>query len=291
MNTDNWISAWSSKIGSSHIFEGLPCQDCSRVEYIENTDFIIAAISDGAGSCENSHIGSSFLVDRVIEKMSITIKLKNWLKNGALELTQEKWREESFLIFKEMKDELKLKAIEINLEFKSLSATLIVAISNGKFIACANIGDGRAAYRNDESEWLPMIVPTKGEEANQTLFVTSEMWDENIQSDYFGSFFYNKPTTAFALLSDGCERASFEILKYNNEEDRYFDPNTPFKPFFEPNYLNLIKLKEANFEQARINELWGYFLEKGNQKLINETDDKSMILSVFISDQRNEPEG
>ena len=190
MNTEKWISAWSSKIGSSHILEGLPCQDSSKVQYIENTDFIIAAISDGAGSCVNSHIGSSFLVDRAIKKLTSLLKLKNWIENEVLELTPEKWREELFDLFKELKEELNSKATESELEFKSLSATLIIAISNGKFIACANIWDGRAAFRNEESEWLPMVIPTKGEEANQTLFITSDLWDQDVASDYFGTFFY-----------------------------------------------------------------------------------------------------
>ena len=187
-----------------------------------------------------------------------------------------------------LKEELKTKANELEYDFKSLSATLIIAVSNGKFIACANVGDGRAAFRNIESEWLPMVIPTKGEEANQTLFITSDLWDINNESEYFGSFYYSNPITAFTLLSDGCERASFEILKYIEEEDKYYDPNSPFKPFFEPNYSNLLRLKEANVDQNRINELWGDFIEKGNPKLISETDDKSMILSVFSIGQFDE---
>lgn len=290
MISEKWISAWGSIIGSLHIPEGLPCQDSSKVAYIEDSDFIIAAVSDGAGSCENSHTGSSFLTDRVIEKTVTMFRLNNWFDNKNPELSGEKWREESFLLFKELKEELREKATETGLDFKSLSATLILAVSNGNFIACANIGDGRAAFRNEEAEWLPMLIPTKGEEANQTLFITSDMWDENNQSEYFGSFFYKKPITGFALLSDGCERASFEILKYNEEDDKYFDPNRPYKPFFEPNYLNLLKLKKANIEQNRINELWCDFLEKGNQKLLNETDDKTMILSAFLTSQTNETE-
>ena len=86
------------------------------------------------------------------------------------------------------------------------------------------------------------------------------------------------------------DNEDYEILKYNEEEDKFFDPNKPYKPFFEPNYLNLLKLKRANFEQNQINELWGAFLEKGNQKLINETDDKSMILSVYLISLMNEAE-
>lgn len=290
MDNDIWISAWCSKIGSTHIIEGLPCQDSSKVLYLENTDFVIAAISDGAGSCVNSHIGSSILVDRAVEKVASILKMKNWIESEFFELTPQKWREESFILFKELKEELKTKAIESEIDFKSLSATLIVAISNGKFIACANIGDGRAALRTVDSEWLPMVVPTKGEEANQTLFITSDLWEENFHSEYFGTFYYENPITAFTILSDGCERASFEILKYNEEENKYFDPNKPYKPFFEPNYHNLLKLKKANFDQKRINDLWENFLEKGNQKLLNETDDKSMILSVNLISNINEAE-
>jgi hypothetical protein len=41
----------------------------------------------------------------------------------------------------------------------------------------------------------------------------------------------------------------------------------------------------------KINELWGAFIEKGNPKLISETDDKSLILSVFFADQTDEAKG
>jgi hypothetical protein len=203
-------------------------------------------------------------------------------------LDPQTWREEAFRIYTELKQELKLKSEEINVDFKSLSATLIIAISNGNFIACANVGDGRGAIRDSNGNWLPLLTPTKGEEANQTLFITSEMWDNGIQSEFFGSFVLNSPITALSILSDGCERASFEILKYNEEENKYFDPNRPFKPFFEPNYLNLIAMKKANLEQEKINVLWHSFVEKGTPALISETDDKSIILSVFITDNSDE---
>lgn len=280
---EKWLSVWCSKIGSSHIVEGSPCQDSSKVEYLSGTDFVIAAISDGAGSCVNSQIGSTFLVDASIEKLASLIKLGRLFQDNAFELNQRKWKEESFKVFKELKQDLQYIAIEKNLEYKSLSATLIVVISNGSYIACANVGDGRAAFRNRDGEWMAMLNPTKGEEANQTLFITSELWDSDFDSEHFGTFFYSEPITSFALLSDGCERASFEILKYNEIEGKYFDPNIPFKPFFEPNYLNLVKLRVANLDQIAMNQLWSEFLDKGTIKLENETDDKSMILSVFFN--------
>jgi hypothetical protein len=287
MLSSSWISAWCSVLGSSHILENLPCQDNTKVEYLIDTDFVIAAVSDGAGSCENSQIGSKFLVDNSIIKLSEYIKLKIFGTN-ELELKNEDWRKDAFGIFQELKNDLKEKAVELDIDFKSLSATLIVAFSNGKSIYCANVGDGRAGFRDKQGEWLPMLIPTKGEEANQTLFVTSEMWDNDSSSEYFGTFVLEDQITAFTLLSDGCERASFEILKFNESEDKYYDPNLPFKPFFEPNYQNLIKLNTAGYSQEQINGLWEKFIQSGNQKLINETDDKSMILSVYLNSQIDE---
>lgn len=280
MTSNRWISAWSSKIGAYHINEGLPCQDNSIVKVIEDSDFVVAAVSDGAGSCENSHIGSGFLIDNVIDKLITASINKDWIKSPST-INPESWREEVFNIFQDLKNGLRIKADEYSVVFSSLSATLIVAISNGEFIACANVGDGRATYRNSQGEWNAILTPTKGEEANQTLFITSDLWDTSIDSEFFGSTFFQDSISAFSLLTDGCERASFEILQYSEEEEKYYDPNKPYKPFFEPNYLALLELSKTTLSQDAINELWEKFLDNGTPKLSSETDDKTMVLSVY----------
>jgi serine/threonine protein phosphatase PrpC len=185
MKTNGWISAWCSKIGSSHIEKGLPCQDFSQVKYIRGANFAIAAVSDGAGSCENSDTGSRFLVVNAIRKISVRLVRNRFYADGNPGLDETLWRELAFGIFTELKAELGAMAEKEHLDFRSLSATLILAISDGSFVACANVGDGRAAFRNRESEWFPMLVPTKGEEANQTLFITSDLWDCGRDSEYF----------------------------------------------------------------------------------------------------------
>lgn len=281
MKPSKWISAWASVIGSSHIAEELPCQDNCRVEYFWGTEFVVAALSDGAGSCSHSDIGSKVLIDGAIERLTSLIKLRGW--DVEPKLTKEIWRLESQNIFKELRDVLLQKADELAVDFKSLSATLMTVISNGDFIACANIGDGRGAYRDNDSKWHPIIVPTKGEEANQTLFVTSDLWIQDNEA-FFCSYFQETEVTAFTILSDGCERASFEILKYDEESSMYFDPNKPYEPFFEPNLNTLIRLNNMGKAQDEVNELWRSFLQNGNAKLIAETDDKSMVLSVKIPD-------
>jgi len=279
METTNWITASASVIGSSHVAEGLPCQDSHKVELVVGTNFIIAAVSDGAGSCQNSQIGSKFQVEKSVEKLASILKLKGWFESDFNYSNLEDWKSISLNIFKEVKKELIELSVESNIEFKSLSATLIVSVTNGDFIACANVGDGRAAFRNENGDWVAMMIPTKGEEANQTIFLTSELWEDSA-SLYFGNSIFHEKVTAFSLMSDGCERSSFEILKYIENEDRYYDPNKPFKPFFEPIYSNLIKMHQSGLSSEKINNLWETFLTNGTDKLSSETDDKTMILSV-----------
>src|SRR4051812_1559152 len=99
MDSKNWISAWCSLTGSSHISESLPCQDDSKVEYITDTNIIIAAVSDGAGSCANSKIGSNFLVDNVIEKIASFLKVNDLLIDTHKKLTSDMWKSESLQVF------------------------------------------------------------------------------------------------------------------------------------------------------------------------------------------------
>lgn len=276
MNNHDWISAWTSTIGLSHISENLPCQDSSRISKIPNTDFIVAAVADGAGSCSHSDIGSSFVVETAINKFTNLC-----LHLNSKHIDYNVWRIDAFAIFKEIKTELQLKAYDLSIDFTSLSSTLIVAVSDGNFIACANVGDGRACYRDLQANWHPLMTPTKGEEANQTLFLTSRNWDDQLNSEYFGSFIHCESISAFSLMTDGCERAAFEISKYDEETETYYDPNKPYKPFFEHNYNVLIQLHRAGKDQNSINMLWNNFIKSGNEKLSKETDDKTMSLSVI----------
>ena len=86
---------------------------------------------------------------------------------------------------------------------------------------------------------------------------------------------------AFCLLSDGCEKASFECNLYDKDKEIYFDPNIPFKEFFHKNVnVHLPNMHKEGKTQEQINELWHNFLMSGNPKLKVELDDKTMILAV-----------
>lgn len=272
-----WINLQCSTIGKSHLSNEEECQDYSEVREFDD-NMIVSVISDGAGSYSNSSIGSKFVVSNAIrffqEELHFDLTIHNVNPSEAW------WRDLSYKIFLKLRSELEEFAIKNSYEFNSLSSTLIVVVSNGKFTACANVGDGRAACRNQYGEWVAILKPTRGEQANQTIFITSEHWLQD--TEYFGTEFISEPITACALLSDGCERASFEVSIYDTESERYYDPNKPFVPFFEPLFHQVLMLSKSGASITNMNDKWREFLISGNKILENENDDKSMILSVFI---------
>jgi len=84
-------------------------------------------------------------------------------------------------------------------------------------------------------------------------------------------------------MSDGCESHAFECSKIDDISGKWSDPNKPYPKFFTPLLNTLIKMKIENSPEADIKAKWKKFLMSGTQGLKNESDDKTMILAVFIN--------
>jgi hypothetical protein len=276
----NWTFAFASVIGNSHISEEIPCQDNCKVE--EFNGFTIAVVSDGAGSYKHSQTGSKFVAEfSIIYFRELVIK-KKWHKNVEFPDNTE-WHTHAKKILYKIRKDLENLSIEKEVEFKSLSCTIIVTIILKNGILVTHIGDGRAGYNNFNNEWLPTITPFHGELANQTVFITSDIWAEEIIDSYIESRAIKDNIKAICLLSDGCEKASFECNLFDKESNSYYDPNRPFPPFFDPNVQILEELKKQDKSQEEINILWESFLTNGNEKLKIESDDKTLILGVNLN--------
>jgi len=280
MSSSDWAIAYSSVLGNSHIQENLPCQDACLVEF-EN-GYGIAVVSDGAGTCPNSHIGSKLACTFAHYHFRQLIAKHKLFENRQMPLKQE-WDDIAFEAFFNVKSDLANFSIQENINFKSLSCTLICTIFSPYGLLVAHIGDGRGGYLKD-NKWHSMFTPFRGEFANETVFVTSEIWEVGLVEKYIPTHIIEYPVDAFCLLSDGCEKASFEVNLYDKENEVYFDPNLPFPNFFNPNVEALKKLKKEGKTQDEINELWSNFLTNGNDKFILETDDKTMILAIRTSE-------
>jgi hypothetical protein len=278
MQKQKWIFAYASAIGNSHITEKIPCQDFCSVENYNN--FSIAIVCDGAGSCSNSQIGSKNVTEFCQFHFGNLIKKHKW--NLSKLPTQKYWHSEAKKTLRTIKEDLVNFSINDNLDFKSLSCTVIVTIVLKHGLLVTHIGDGRAGYCNMKDEWFPTITPFHGELANQTVFITSDIWNEKDIDNYIESKVIKEQVKAFCLLSDGCEKASFECNLFDQVKETYYDPNKPYSLFFNPNVKILPELHNQNKTQEEINTLWETFLTKGNEKLKIEPDDKTLILGVRV---------
>jgi len=285
MKQTDWIYAYASIIGSGHLINNTNCQDYCEVHDFDN--YIIAVVSDGAGSCEHSEKGSRLVASVSVPHFYNAVKENGWNENKELP-NEDEWQHIAIKTLRRIREDLYNYSIAQQLEFKSLSCTVIVVIAFKHGLLVTHIGDGRAGYCNVNLLWKSMIKPFHGELANQTVFITSDIWYEEVVDTYIESNVVKEDVRAFCLLSDGCEKASFECNLYDKEKQAYFDPNRPFSLFFNPNVTALQQLSEQKQSQEEINLLWEKFLTAGTEKLKLESDDKTLILAIKADNKISE---
>jgi hypothetical protein len=275
---DQCLVIGESVIGKSHIDSGIPCQDSNFSQKI-NDFWGIAIVADGAGSAKNSHDGSKFVVHKAAQIFTEAMKKTDWYKNNQLPEEAE-WHQFSKEQLWRVKQLLNKYADWRKVRIKSLACTVIIVIYSPLGILITHIGDGRAAYCDSKHVWKAMMIPYKGEEANSTVFITSDIWNDNI-NHFIESRIINEKLIAFALMSDGCEKATFECSKFNPATNQWSDPNNPYPKFFQPVLKTLINMEQNQIPAHEIQAKWKKFLELGNTTLKNEPDDKTMILGIY----------
>jgi hypothetical protein len=272
-----WLFAFASALGNGHKEEGLPCQDACDV--LQEEGYTVAVVCDGAGSCAHSDEGAKRVTELAIARFAKDVENTAWHKKEQLPTLKE-WREIASASLELISKDLRELAEEKQYEYKSLSCTVIVCIVLPKGLLFAHIGDGRAGYLCDEG-WRAGITPFHAEEANATVFITSNIWAHT--SEYIGcEVIVRDDISAVCLMSDGCEKAAYECNLYDEVEKKYYDPNRPFAPFFAPNLPMFAQIHSAETPQEEINALWEQFLHTGSNALKIESDDKTMVLGVKI---------
>lgn len=275
----DWIIAKGSSIGGRHIEENLPCQDANNVFYDLESNYGIAIVSDGAGSARHSDLGSEIITDYGLQLLKERLFVISF--NELIEMTKVDINDFFIDFYRTLYKRFEDYSIEANLPIKSLAATSIVLIFNDCGLICSHIGDGRAGFQDLEDNWHPVLEPFRGEEANQTIFITSDIW--NNPSEFIRTTVVKQPIQSFTLMSDGCESATFELNRFNDETQIYEKINNPYPKFFNPNVEVLRELCKSGKTSNEIDELWVTFLHKGNSKFESEIDDKTLILGTLVN--------
>ncbi len=275
---NSWVIAKGSSIGGRHIEDNLPCQDSNALFYNLELDYGIAIVSDGAGSASQSHIGSQYIVDKGIsllnEKFS-EISFKYLIQKDQIEI-------DNFFIefYISLYKSFEKYSLENDFSIKTLAATSVVVVFSKSGLICSHIGDGRAGYQDSENNWHSVLEPFRGEEANQTIFLTSDIWEK--PNEFIRTTKINNCIQSFTLMSDGCESATFELNRFNDKTQCYERLNNPYPKFFDPNVKTLRELAICGKSSEEIDELWLKFLHDGNFKFASEIDDKTLILGTLI---------
>ena len=277
---NNWLEIGTSVIGNSHIASGIPCQD-AHYSCAINDNWRIAIVSDGAGSHENSHLGSQFVVKDAVDVFSKLLHGEKWLENITLPSPSE-WRDQAITGLSFMYDNLKNHAKALNVDFKSVSCTIILAIYSKNGILTAHIGDGRAALMTREGLWKSAMIPFKGEEVGSTVFISSDYtWEEPwhcIETRVF-----SEPIHAFALLTDGLENYSFYCYLKKENHELFYDPNEPFTDFFNQNISGIKNMYKNGLSKNEIEEKFSEYLSAGHPDIALENDDKTIIIGIMTN--------
>lgn len=193
-------SACARMAGRSHISTNTPCQDYVCTQRDGLNGLISISLSDGAGSCNLSHIGS-----RIIVKTVNNYLIKNF--NVFLEKDTIKIKEE---IIEEIRKNLYTRAKKDNQEsIKAYSGTLLAVITNGfKYIAL-HLGDGVIGYIKNNMSFV-LSEPLNGEYSNTTYFVTDKDATSSLRV-YLGKI---DTINSFVLMSDGTQDSLYD--KKNN---------------------------------------------------------------------------
>lgn len=283
IDQDNFLVIGASVRGKGHIQTNLPCQDNHKYTYLNN-GWGIAVVSDGAGSASKSQIGSKIVVERASIHFKEVIKEFKWIEQKCMPSSEE-WSQVAYSVLRRVYNDIKDFAGQKNIVVKELSATVIVLIHSPYGILSTHIGDGRAGYRNGKGEWLPIIIPHKGDEANQTIFITSQFWDNpsfRMSSQLIPeSVVIREPVTGFTLMSDGCENTSWQVSQIDENTGKVCDPNRPFQKFYDPIANTLVKFHNDNVSANERAEAWYSFLDTGKE-FFREVDDKTLILGIIL---------
>jgi hypothetical protein len=283
-NGDNWRVIGASVAGIRHLREGRPCQDyCSFSMVGEGCGLIVVA--DGAGSALHGDIGSELvakdLIPSAVRRVLATAcgEAKRTPSDLLSSIDDNEWKRFAASILAQARDGLREYASKENMIFADLAATLICCILVSDRLLVMHVGDGRGTYRDKAGNWRALFEPVLGRNAGETVFLTAPLDEPEMSTLFFRSHLYECRTDFVAIVTDGCEKGTFELHRRIGEsetDERYSRANVPHPGFFNA----LPEFTRAVLEQTEPEVHWVAFLNQGVEQFKQEYDDKTMVVAL-----------
>ncbi|MBD2151684.1 protein phosphatase 2C domain-containing protein [Pseudanabaena sp. FACHB-1277] len=264
-SANQWRAIARFEMGTDHISTQTPCQDYAEYKPYGN-DYLIGAVSDGAGSRSLSHYGSKIAVETTIkfftEKLE-TSRSKSFLSQDGVQIV---FRE----LIEVIRHEIEIATQDYHREkgkkvgVGQFACTLLAFVAFPDGIAAMQLGDGFIVVRNYQGKDYDLLFePSKGEYANETTFVTSSPTD--IQQDLQITYKTN-PVSFICASTDGLENLALNLRN-----------NVAYPKFFIP----LEKYIQETIEPEKDDYLIAYL----NHETVNRKtgDDKTILLCVNVN--------
>ena len=214
--------------GRSHAHKGICCDDDFNIIYNQKRNCFIAAVSDGAGSCEYSRLGSKLLVDAVCESINEKLNQDDWNELPEQSNINERLKnaiDSIFLTVSIKAYETLYNVVRNNDErykdvnnIHKLSSTLLCAFSlplnNGQWLVCSYwIGDGALAIFDENNQINLLGEQDSGKYSGETRFfsaaeiITDKQYDIKKISSRVRINISNNPLVI--LMTDGVSDPKF----------------------------------------------------------------------------------
>ena len=246
--TPDWVLIGASVQGSSHLLEGVSCQD--RQAFRLSNECLLVTVADGLGTAAQAHEGAQLAVQAVIDCA------EGLLSMGPAD-NESGWQDVLKASFTTARAKLYEEATRQNCDLNDFATTLIFAIISNNWLAAANIGDGAVVLLDEDDTFSTVCTPQNGEYANETFSITQGDALEKIAYQILPVKVKN-----LALLSDGLQRIAIHQIDAS-----------PHTPFFAPLFKQLLSITNAS-QAAR--SLANFLTSEKVRKLSG--DDKTLLL-------------
>jgi len=249
-----WKTIRASVVGTSHVETETECQDCCWAEVLEtknHTKYLVAIVSDGAGSAINGGTGSKLTCETLVT--SITSSLEQQQDTSLSENNVIEW-------IKNAKRKIYSLADENNLTARDYACTVLCSIVAENTALFFQIGDGAIVVSKYNALGV-VFWPDSGEYVNSTYFITDEDAISTLRITKVES-----KINEVALFSDGLQHLALSYAL-----------KTPHHPFFDPMFNIMRNRKNTNCDD----------LDKQLQAFLNSDeinsrtdDDKTLVLAT-----------
>ncbi|MFB1488938.1 MULTISPECIES: PP2C family serine/threonine-protein phosphatase [unclassified Thiocapsa] len=194
-----WRHSGVSVRGSWHLKTATPCQDAHAI--LDRADLLVLAVADGAGSARHADLGATLATAHAL----------TWFADGwRPPADAAAWEADLRDLLAELRAALTAEAGRLGCSTRDLACTFLLALVTPTALIGIQVGDGAIVYRPHSAGAADalalLIVPSRGEYINETVFLISETCLQEAQFAY-----RDGAPEALALFSDGLQMLALDM--------------------------------------------------------------------------------